>query len=49
VGLKGNGLQIHLIGPYFTDFLGNGMTIALRNHQNLASISRIFASILQAR
>jgi hypothetical protein len=30
VGLKGNWLQTHLIGPDFAVFLSNRMTIALR-------------------
>src|SRR3990172_9592507 len=49
VGLKGNRLQIRLSGSYFTAFLVNRTTIDLQNRQNLSSLSRIFASILQVR
>ena len=44
-----NRLQIRLDGPYLAAFLGKRRAITLQNHQNLASPSQIFASIVQAR
>ena len=49
VGLERNRPQIRLDGPYFAAFLGNRSAITVKNHQNLALPSQIFASIFQAR